>query len=496
MIIVHVLVLVLDYDSTSWIVFHATNPYQTLDLIVVLPPIIINSNKSPHRQSQPRSHLCILNPTRCSSRHPTYFDVVVKDARVPLYMDEFLQLDAQAFDLLFMDAESGPRLMSFGLRAFQDYFLNDFVASSKPFDDLVAVDQAWKLGETVLSCQNAMLQALDAIEQQAMYDEVDLPKRQAAADAAAQKILEAKAHDENRKEAVGKWLRGEVDRLVSKSRDLRAKAASASEKAGCALYKVLGLLESHGYSDEFSQKLELWRQLDASQKAAYDVVNAPKDTTTFQETLADQCIGATSVRDTLLESTQVDGPSTQVDAVEASMQDDADIAMASQPDAELVLPDEADTLLHDPYGDVEEGDLEKDAEEGGGQDSNKAHTGEGGGQNDSHVAHTGEGGGQDSSKAHTGEGGGQDSSKAHTGEGGGQNDSTQSVPAGNSGAQVTVRKDHAGLYEHLEKLALDDVNADVHSETGSVELLNDDAFLEAELARMVLKAHTRTNTIY
>ena len=315
MIIVHVLVLVLDYDSTSWIVFHATNPYQTLDLIVVLPPIIINSNKSPHRQSQPRSHLCILNPTRCSSRHPTYFDVVVK---------------------------------SFGLRAFQDYFLNDFVASSKPFDDLVAVDQAWKLGETVLSCQNAMLQALDAIEQQAMYDEVDLPKRQAAADAAAQKILEAKAHDENRKEAVGKWLRGEVDRLVSKSRDLRAKAASASEKAGCALYKVLGLLESHGYSDEFSQKLELWRQLDASQKAAYDVVNAPKDTTTFQETLADQCIGATSVHDTLLESTQVDGPSTQVDAVEASMQDDADIAMASQPDAELVLPDEADTLLHDP----------------------------------------------------------------------------------------------------------------------------------------------------
>ena len=162
------------------------------------------------------------------------------------------------------------------------------------------------------------------------------------------------------------------------------------------------------------------------------VVNAPKDTTTFQETLADQCIGATSVHDTLLESTQVDGPSTQVDAVEASMQDDADIAMASQPDAELVLPDEADTLLHDPYGDVEEGDLEKDAEEGGGQ-------------NDSHVAHTGEGGGQDSSKAHTGEGGGQDSSKAHTGEGGGQNDSTQSVPAGNSGAQVTVRKDHAGL---------------------------------------------------
>ena len=443
---------------------------------------------------------------------------------MPLYMDEFLQLDAQAFDLLFMDAESGPRLMSFGLRAFQDYFLSDFVASSKPFDDLVAVDQAWKLGETVLSCQNAMLQALDAIEQQAMYDEVDLPKRQAAADAAAQKILEAKAHDENRKEAVGKWLRGEVDRLVSKSRDLRAKAASASEKAGCALYKVLGLLESHGYSDEFSQKLELWRQLDASQKAAYDVVNAPKDTTTFQETLADQCIGATSVHDTLLESTQVDGPSTQVDAVEASMQDDADIAMASQPDAELVLPDEADTLLHDPYGDVEEGDLEKDAEEGGGQDSNKAHTGEGGGQNDSHVAHTGEGGGQndshvahtgegggqndshvahtgegggqDSSKAHTGEGGGQDSSKAHTGEGGGQNDSTQSVPAGNSGAQVTVRKDHAGLYEHLEKLALDDVNADVHSETGSVELLNDDAFLEAELARMVLKAHTRTNTIY
>ena len=145
---------------------------------------------------------------------------------------------------------------------------------------------------------------------------------------------------------------------------------------------------------------------------------------------------------------------------------------------------------------MEEGDLEKDAEEGGGQDSNQAHTGEGGGQNDSHVAHTGEGGGQDSSKAHTGEGGGQDSSKAHTGEGGGQNDSTQSVPAGNSGAQVTVRKGHAGLYEHLEKLALDDVNADVHSETGSVELLNDDAFLEAELARMVLKAHTRTNTIY
>ncbi|CAE7816704.1 unnamed protein product, partial [Symbiodinium sp. CCMP2456] len=459
-----------------------------------------------------------------------------KDARVPLYVDEFLQLDGQAYDLIFMDAEAGPRLMSYGLRAMQDYFLNDFVSSSKPFDDLVAVDEAWKLGETVMSCQDVMLQALDAIEQQASYDEDELPKRRAAAETAAQKILEAKANDNERKGAVQKWLQGEIDRLVCKSRDLKEKAGKAAEKAGCALYKLMGLVQKHGFADEFAQKLELWRQMDASQKVAYDVLTAAKHAT-VQETQADQ------LDDAELESTQVDASrpedadidaSTQVDGTNgasvASVQAGAaepslvldDVAMASQPDEALELPDEAETLLYDPYGGVN-GDDQQDiglaseeahAAEGGGQnDSKEAHTVEGGGENDSKEAHTGEGGGQnDSKKAHTPEGGGQnDSEKAHTGEGGGQNDSekahapegggqndSEKAHTGDGGGQNDSEKAHTGegggLNDsekahtgeggglNLEKLAMDD-NADVHSETGSIEILNDDSFLEAELAR-------------
>ncbi|CAE7242726.1 unnamed protein product [Symbiodinium sp. KB8] len=374
-------------------------------------------------------------------------DSIHKDARVPLYMDEFLQLDAQAFDLLFMDAECGPRLMSFGLRGLQDYLLNDFVSSSKPFDDLLAVDEAWKLGEFVMSCQETMLQALDAIEQQAAFHDTEFQKRQAAAEAAAEKILQGKP---DRKDAVEKWLRGEIDRLVSKSRELKEKAGKAAEKAGCAVYKLLGLVQKHGCSDDFSEKLELWRQMDAAQKAAYQVVHAPKDGT-LQEPQADHVVDAPSApvvdapsapEDTLLDSTQVDAP-----------------PMASQPDAALKLPDEAETLLLNPNAYM---DVNGDDQGGNQNDSQEAHTGEGSAQKDSEEAHTGEGGQQkDSKEAHTGEGVVQkDSKEAHTGEG-------------------VVQKEQ----QELEKLVTDD-------DDDSVEILNDDTMLEAELARMMLKAHT------
>ncbi|CAE7190226.1 spp-11 [Symbiodinium microadriaticum] len=403
-------------------------------------------------------------------------DSIHKDARVPLYMDEFLQLDAQAFDLIFMDAECGPRLMSFGLRGLQDYLLNDFVSSSKPFDDLLAVDEAWKLGELVMSCQETVLQALDAIEKQAAYDDTEFQKRRAAAEAAAEKILQGKPDKPDRKDAVEKWLRGEIDRLVSQSRELKEKAGKAAEKAGCALYKVLGLVQKHGCSDDFSEKLELWRQMDAAQRAAYQVVHAAKDGT-LQEPEPHHVVDATSApEDTLLDSTQVDVP-----------------PMASQPDAALKLPDEAETLLLNAYVDVNGDDqagYQNDSQEahtgeGGGQsDSQEAHTREGGEQKDSKEAHTGEGVVQkDSEEAHTGEGGGQkeqkDSNEAHTGEGGGQNDTgSQSMPVrvGSSGAQANLG--NAGLQE-LEKLATDDDD--------SVEIMNDDALLEAQLARMMLK---------
>ncbi|CAE7897870.1 unnamed protein product [Symbiodinium necroappetens] len=434
---------------------------------------------------------------------------IQKDARVPLYMDDFLQLDGQAYDLIFMDAESGPRLMSYGLQAMQDYFLNDFVSSCKPFDDLLAAAEAWKLGETVMSCQDAMLQALDAIEQQASYDENDLPKRKAAAETAAQRILDAKLKGDNneRKVTVEKWLQGEMDRLLSKSRELKLKAGKAAEVAGLALNKVMGLAQKHGFSDVFSQKLELWRQMDAAQKAAYDV-------------LKDDC--AAALDDTLLESTQVD----------ACTQDHAQVhattgASATEAPAAVELPDAAETLLCDPsaYVDVNGDDLNgystqvdtaeggchskktHDAPEGSGQnDAKKAHAPEGGGHNDSEKALAPEGGGQnDSKKAHAPEGGGQnDSEKAHAPEGGGQNDSkkahapegggqkdSEKAHAPEGGGQKDSEKAHAPegggdsgtSHGHPEGQARDDAPCDVHSDTGSVEILNDDAFLEAELAR-------------
>ena len=59
------------------------------------------------------------------------------DLRVPVYVDEYLGLDARGYDLLFMDPDAGPKLMSFGLRGLQDFFLNDFVEDLEAVEDLV-----------------------------------------------------------------------------------------------------------------------------------------------------------------------------------------------------------------------------------------------------------------------------------------------------------------------------------------------------------------------
>ena len=49
---------------------------------------------------------------------------IALDPRVPVYLDDFLKFDSESFDVIFMDPEAGPKLLSFGLRGMQDFLLN------------------------------------------------------------------------------------------------------------------------------------------------------------------------------------------------------------------------------------------------------------------------------------------------------------------------------------------------------------------------------------
>ena len=496
---------------------------------------------------------------------------------MPLYLDEFFHLDAASYDLFFMDAEVGPRLMSYGLRAMQDYFLNDFVEGSGAcaIDEIVAPEYAPKMHDIVVSCKEHVLEVLHAIDRQQAYETDELPKRRAAAEVAASKIL-AHKQDEARKQSVNKWLNGELDRLSQKAKDLEASAGQAAARAGCSLHKLLNMLKQHdAFAVEFSDKLELWHQMDATQKAAYKVMaggevpteplveTQPDDSNEVSHDDLANDVELATQRDDYIEDVPVDVTMSETQR------------MISQSSKNWEYEELQETLREDPYGDQTmaadaedmqdhsireqttegpaipdsekaqsgEGGHERATEAEGGQeqlvitDSNKAQSGEGPsnasnsekaqsgegghdskkaqsgeGGHDSEKAQSGEGPGNasisekaqsqsgegvlDSEKAQSGEGPGNDSEKAQSqsGEGGHDSEKAQSGEGGHDSTSKPVGSgtvDMQGTYDYLHELAMNDTDKnqdDQASDAGSVEILNDDALIEAELARLILKA--------
>ena len=116
------------------------------------------------------------------------------DPRVPVYVDEFLSFDVQGWDVIFMDPESGPKLLSFGLRGMQDFLLNNFIDCEDAVEDLVDPAFAEQFGEFVYMCKKAIKDVMDRIEELRKFEGEELPKRKEAAHEAAKKII-----------ASGKW---------------------------------------------------------------------------------------------------------------------------------------------------------------------------------------------------------------------------------------------------------------------------------------------------
>ncbi|OLP96134.1 Halomucin [Symbiodinium microadriaticum] len=439
--------------------------------------------------------------------------------RVPVYVDEYLGLDARGYDLLFMDPDAGPKLMSFGLRGLQDFFLNDFV------EDLEAV-------EVVFMCKQAVRGALDAIDDRRQYEQ-ELQKRTAAAEDAAAKIKAGKTGDpvkDARRQLVSQqWLEAELKRLSAKSTELEKDMQCATDRAAARLHKVLNDLRSkNAVATPFLDRLEVWRQMDASQRVALQVMrNTPEET--LEDTLVDKSPGQSEAP---VPGTQPE-PSLEDDGVEAELLSHTQRMLRLSSKFHGDSADDPDGL----YGPVSEPNMvdgyapEPDQPLGDGpqagdglkvsttgeSDGNKAQRGDGAkvsteGESDGNKAQAaGDGlkvsteGKSDGDKAQAGDGlkisteGKSDGDKAH-GDGGklsteGTSDGDK-AQAGDGGKISTEGKSDGdkaqagdGLKVSTEGMsdgnkAQDGGDA---SDTDSL-IIADDAFFEAELARMVLKA--------
>ena len=180
-----------------------------------------------------------------------------------------------------MDPEAGPKLLSFGLRGMQDFLLNTFIDSEDAIEDLVDPAFGEQFGELVRMCKNAVKEVMDSIEELRVFEAEELPKRKAAAAHAAKKIMagantgDAKK-DARRVEVAENWLKGELGRLHKRNADLEQGLHSATRTAAARLNKTMNMLESgEAFAVSFLDRLEVWRQMDASQRTALRVVMDP-----------------------------------------------------------------------------------------------------------------------------------------------------------------------------------------------------------------------------
>lgn len=235
--------------------------------------------------------------------------------------------------------------------------------------------------------------------------------------------------------------------------------------------------------------------MDASQKCAYDLTARP--TEVEQSTQPDHDLPPAPITAEQVSNHELHEAATQVDAVDDNGTNDTALGLMN-PNPELEMTDTQRMIsqsskdwqveglpetLQDPYEDVQlpesmSGDGDRATPEGGHTitDSNAAQSGEG--VMNGTVIQSGSLEGVPITST--------DSAKAQSGEGG--HDSKGAPGHRDAGLQQ-------GAYDRLRKLAREDVednNQDQHSDDGSVELLNDDNLLEAELARVMLKDRHQT----
>ena len=167
-------------------------------------------------------------------------------------------------------------------------------------------------------CKQAVRGALDAIDDRRQYEQ-ELQKRTAAAEDAAAKIKAGKTGDpvkDARRQLVSQqWLEAELKRLSAKSTELEKDMQCATDRAAARLHKVLNDLRSkNAVATPFLDRLEVWRQMDASQRVALQVMrNTPEET--LEDTLVDKSPGQSEAP---VPGTQPE-PSLEDDGVEAEL---------------------------------------------------------------------------------------------------------------------------------------------------------------------------------
>ena len=196
-----------------------------------------------------------------------------KDDREPLLLDDFLGMDSQCWDLLFMDADIGPRLMSHGLRGFQDFMLNDFLQEVGP-TELLDWGRVKHFEEALQSLKGLMSETLQHIDDQRDFVE-SLPEREAAARKATGKILQALPTekptelDVRKKKIAENWLYKELESLDSRQQDLQQKVDEFTGRAGARLHRLITVLgKKDCFGAQFNERLEVWRQMDSVQQSA------------------------------------------------------------------------------------------------------------------------------------------------------------------------------------------------------------------------------------
>ena len=195
------------------------------------------------------------------------------DSREPLFLNEFLSGDS--WEIVFQDAAYANDQFSDGFRGFQQFVMTDFVTCLDE-TEVVEADKLRKLQAPMEVCRTAVLQALTAIDAQHAFED-SYAGRVDAATTAAKKIIAAKKDDPEvqarRVQVTETWLSSELAKLRLKKDELQDSVVSATTLGGHQLQRFFQYLEKcQAFSKSFLDKLEVWKEMDATQRGARDVL--------------------------------------------------------------------------------------------------------------------------------------------------------------------------------------------------------------------------------
>ena len=266
------------------------------------------------------------------------------DQRDPVYLVDYMQADD--WQRIFKDADH-DYFFSDGLRGFQTYVISEFVCLQNE-DEVLAPKFLKGLTPAMEVTRSSVLNALSSINLLHMYMDRYDEKRQAAV-SAAEKISSAQKDDPalvaRRKQIADRWLSTELAKIEAKKKELEECAVGATDGAGHQLRRFLQHVEKvGGYSKAFLERLEVWREMDAAQKTARDVI---------QHRLDEKLQEPRSMEDTFKHIEQMD---TLLDL------DAAELCGCMQPEANsipLVLSESNDNGPEEPMHENKNPDLEQ-----------------------------------------------------------------------------------------------------------------------------------------